>query len=195
MVENKGCRNPNECMLHAKHLLDTLPRKWDPCYMLPEDYEEAPTPGNEGFEFDRRVMIHGPITNSFRIFTEGNVRNYMPDLRITSQGSEVRAATAGFCYEDGNDKIKAGVGIFADGENGLKRTIRVPAVMQQLNQASEALAVKILADSVSARATLHNKTNSKHVLKHLITSLKTMEDNGYIGVPNKNILQAMVASY
>ncbi len=94
--------------------------------MLPEDYEEAPTPRNEGFKFDRRVTIHGPIANSFHIFTEGKVCNYLLDLRIAPRGSEVRAATAGFCYEDGNYEIKAGVGIFADGGKRARKGHKSP---------------------------------------------------------------------
>ncbi|KAK0232292.1 hypothetical protein EDD85DRAFT_743708, partial [Armillaria nabsnona] len=38
-------------------------------------------------------------------------------------------------------------------------------------------------------------TNSKNVLKHLTTSLRTMEESGYIGIRDRDILQSMVASY
>ncbi|KAK0184589.1 hypothetical protein F5146DRAFT_938455 [Armillaria mellea] len=50
-------------------------------------------------------------------------------------------------------------------------------------------------DRVSKRAILHNDTDSLYVLKHLTTSLQTMENSGYIGVPNRRIIQAMVARF
>ncbi|KAK0201952.1 hypothetical protein DFS33DRAFT_1462420 [Desarmillaria ectypa] len=58
----------------------------------------------------------------------------------------------------------------------------------------EAVATKELANKVDKRAILHNDTDSKYVLQQLSTSLRKMEDAGYIGVPNKNIIQAMIAS-
>ncbi|KAK0436133.1 hypothetical protein EV421DRAFT_1716206, partial [Armillaria borealis] len=53
MRENLGCKKPNNCMLRVKELLDTLPNKWDPRFMLPEDYKEGPEPMDESFKFDR----------------------------------------------------------------------------------------------------------------------------------------------
>lgn len=36
MRENLGCNKPHACIKHAKELIDTLPAKWDPRFMLPE---------------------------------------------------------------------------------------------------------------------------------------------------------------
>ncbi|KAK0244533.1 hypothetical protein EDD85DRAFT_945872 [Armillaria nabsnona] len=163
--------------------------------MLPEDYEEDPTLRDEGYEFGRRVAIIGSIANAFRVFTEGEVCNELLDLRIAPPSDVILAATDGSCHENGTEEARAGAGIFVEGENRLERALRVPSNLQQTNQVGEALAAKVLADSVNTRTMLHNDTDSKYVLKHLTTSLQTMEDAGYIGIPNKKILQAMVASY
>ncbi|KAK0183551.1 hypothetical protein F5146DRAFT_1010429 [Armillaria mellea] len=173
-----------------------LPRKWDPCYMLPEDYKEAPEQLEVGFEFDRCVTTHGPVTNAFRIFTEGRVSNVLPDLRIAAPTTIVKVATSGAYQEiTSTNESRAGAGIFTAGENGLERALKVPQSLHQSDQAGGVLAAKILADSVNPRYTLHNDTNSKHLLRHLILSRESMEDSGYIGIPDKDILQSMIASY
>lgn len=196
MIDNLGCKNPNECMLRAKDLLDTLPRKWGPHYMLPEDYKDAPTQQNEGFEFDKRVTVHGPIENTFCIFTEGKVCNKLPDLRIAPPSRTIYATTAGSYHEAGTSlKSRAGAGISTVGEDRLEKALRVPPYLDQTCQVSGEMAAKILAESVNPRYTLHTDTNSKHVLKHLTTSLRTMEENRYIGIHDRNILQSMVVSY
>ncbi|KAK0489864.1 hypothetical protein EDD18DRAFT_1056869, partial [Armillaria luteobubalina] len=38
------------------------------------------------------------------------------------------------------------------------------------------------------------ETSSKYILNHLSSFLKRMEDAGYVGVPNKDILKVMVTS-
>lgn len=196
MIENMGCRNPNECMCCTKDLLDMLLRKWDPCYMLLEDYKEAPKQLEVGIEFDRCVTTHGPVTNAFRIFTEGRVSNVLPDLRIAAPTTIVKVATSGAYQEiTSTNESRAGAGVFTAEENGLERALKVLQSLRQSNQVGGVLAAKILADSVNPRYTLHNDTNLKHLLRHLILSWELMEDNGYIGIPDKDILQSMIASY
>ncbi|KAG7451418.1 uncharacterized protein BT62DRAFT_927124 [Guyanagaster necrorhizus] len=63
-------------MLRAKDLLDTLPSKWDPRFMLPEDYEEAPKEIEGGFEFDRRITTYGSVAAIFQIFTQKGEFSY-----------------------------------------------------------------------------------------------------------------------
>ncbi|KAK0232291.1 hypothetical protein EDD85DRAFT_740882, partial [Armillaria nabsnona] len=141
MMDNLGCKNPNECMLRAKDLLDTLPRKWDSRYMLPEDYEDAPTQQNEGFEFDRCVTIHGPVANMFRIFTEGKVCNKLPDLRIAPPSRITYATTGGSYHEAGTSReSRAGAGILTVGEDRLEIALRVPPYLQQTCQVGGAMA-------------------------------------------------------
>ncbi len=196
MSENLDCISPNTCMLRAKDLMDTLPKKWDPRFMLPEDYEDAPSSLEEGYEFDRRVTVHGTLADAFRMFTEGNTCNDLPDMRIgPSNVEKITAATDGSCIDNGTANARAGAGVHVEGEGGLELAIRVPAMLPQTNQVGEAIATKELAERINKRTILHNDTDSQYVLKHLTTSLHRMEDSGYIGVPNKNILQAMVASF
>ncbi len=196
MSENLGCICPNACILRAKELMDTLPPKWDPRFMLPEDYEEAPQMLEEGYEFDRRITTHGKLADMFRIFTEEKTCNILPDMRMCAPNGEViTAATDGSCVYNGTANARAGAGIFIEGENKLEIALRIPSSLPQSNQVGEAIATMTLAERVSKRATLHNDTDSQYVLKHLTTSLRTMENSGYIGVPNKKVIQAMVARF
>ncbi|KAK0443026.1 uncharacterized protein EV420DRAFT_1233574, partial [Desarmillaria tabescens] len=141
MSDNLGCEKPNECMLRAKELLDTLPPKWDPRFMLPKDYEEAPKILEEGYKFDRRVTTTGDQANLFRIFTEGGVCNDLPDLRIgPSNTAIITAVTDGSCIDNGTANAQAGTGIYVEGEETLKIALRVPATLPQTNQVGEAVA-------------------------------------------------------
>ncbi|KAK0234450.1 hypothetical protein EDD85DRAFT_774610 [Armillaria nabsnona] len=81
------------------------------------------------------------------------------------------------------------------GENNIALALRIPASLPQSNQVGEAIATKEQADRADKRVALENETDSKYVLKHLTTSLQLMEDSGYIGIPNKEIIRAMVASF
>ncbi|KAK0463246.1 uncharacterized protein EV420DRAFT_1618992 [Desarmillaria tabescens] len=144
MEENLGCKKPNECMLHAKELMDTLPKKWDPRFMLPEDYEEGPEQLDEGFEFDRRVTVDGSIANAFRIFTEGVVCNELPDLRLSAPSDEIiNAATDGSCIDNGSSNARAS-------ENSLEIALKIPTSLPQSNQVGKVVATKELANRESA---------------------------------------------
>lgn len=39
-MENKGCTDPNTCILKAKGLMDTLSPKWNPRNIQSENYKE-----------------------------------------------------------------------------------------------------------------------------------------------------------
>lgn len=164
--------------------------------MLPKDYEEAPGSPEEGYEFDWRVTITGTQANLFRIFMEGGMCNDLPDLRIgPSNTTSITVAMDGSCIDNGTANAQAGAGIYVEGEETLKTTIQMLATLPQTNQVGEAITSKELAAMVNKRAILHMDTDSQYVLKHLTSSLRRMEDLGYIEVPNRGILQEMVASF
>ncbi|KAK0219230.1 hypothetical protein IW262DRAFT_1248647, partial [Armillaria fumosa] len=147
MKENLNCTNPNECLLRAKELMDTLPQKWDPRFMLPEDYEDSPTPVDEGIEFDRRVTTYGMIANTFHIFTEGKVCNHLPDLRLCGRAENViQAATEGACLKDDTSGTSSGAGVCIEGGNNLQIAVKIPTSLQQSQQVGEVVAAKILAE-------------------------------------------------
>ncbi|KAK0500839.1 hypothetical protein EDD18DRAFT_1012223, partial [Armillaria luteobubalina] len=106
----------------------------------------------------------------------------------------IHAATKGSCGNNNTPDARAGTGVAIDGENGMEIALRIPTSIPQTSQAGETIVVKELATRTDKRAVLHNETGSIYVMKHLSTSLKKMEDTGYIGVPNKKALQATIAS-
>ncbi|KAJ3724919.1 hypothetical protein DFJ43DRAFT_965801, partial [Lentinula guzmanii] len=67
----------NQCMNRAKQLLVTLPQKWNPCSVLPEDFEpqEGETPRRREGTFDPRITTKGTLSDAFRIFTDGKKCN------------------------------------------------------------------------------------------------------------------------
>ncbi|KAJ7673855.1 hypothetical protein DFH06DRAFT_934015, partial [Mycena polygramma] len=82
MRESYGCVDPHSCYSRARELLDELPFKWDPRRTQPEDYEvqEDNNADDDGWiVFDKSVTTSGPLANIFRIFTEGDVTNNVPD--------------------------------------------------------------------------------------------------------------------
>lgn len=111
--------------------------------MLPEDYEDGPKQLDEGFEFYRRVTVDGSIVNVFQIFTEGDVCNELPDLRLGApSGAIIHAATGGSCIDNDTPDARAGAGIFVPEENNMEIAIKVPSPMLQTIQAGEAMATK-----------------------------------------------------
>ncbi|EIN10797.1 hypothetical protein PUNSTDRAFT_63914, partial [Punctularia strigosozonata HHB-11173 SS5] len=81
-MRETGCLNPHKCYVKAEELLDTLPPKWNPRGVKPEDYE----PGeiieqnpDDSLNFDHRLTTRGNLREIFRIFTEGTTTNDLPE--------------------------------------------------------------------------------------------------------------------
>ncbi|KAJ3744964.1 hypothetical protein DFH05DRAFT_1372916, partial [Lentinula detonsa] len=67
--------------LKPKELLQTLPEKWNPLSVLPKDHEPDelhPPDINEGITFDHRITTRGSLADAFRIFTQGETSNAIP---------------------------------------------------------------------------------------------------------------------
>lgn len=141
MEEESGCQTPHSCILKAKQLLNTLPVKWVPRKEQPEDYEKEVAEGedDEGWiTFNPNVTVHGTLADIFRIFTEGNICNNVPDLRPDDVPiDEEIAATDGSCFNNGQDNASAGAGIFYEDQDPRNRAIKIPPTIIQSNQTAE----------------------------------------------------------
>ena len=179
-----GCKDPNACYELARKLLDTLPPKWNPLSLQPEDYQVEP-PGGDGTEFDRRITDGESLADVFRIFTSGNVCNNLPTRPDhPSHATKTIAATDGSCLNNGYDNAQAGAGIYFGADDARNMTIRLPKSIPQSNQTGELTAVKELLEANPTDDELTNETDSKYVIKLLMTSRKKLEDNGFIKIPN-----------
>ncbi|KAK0493533.1 hypothetical protein EDD18DRAFT_1078253 [Armillaria luteobubalina] len=59
---------------------------------------------------------------------------------------------------------------------------------------SQLVATKELATKANKRMSLYHEISSKYVIHQLTSSLKKNEDAGYIGIPNRELIQAMIAN-
>ncbi|RPD53729.1 hypothetical protein L226DRAFT_446382, partial [Lentinus tigrinus ALCF2SS1-7] len=150
MKQSIGCAHPDACAKRARALLDLLPPKWDPRGRHPADYEEENHSaldevrtdlGDDLVLFDRRVTVKGNIADAYRIFTDGEVCNDLPDVQIESSGNEVvTVATDGSCLKNGQTDAQAGAGVFFGVDHTRNRSIRLPPNLAQSNQTGEAAA-------------------------------------------------------
>jgi hypothetical protein len=144
--DTTGCQNPHECYVCAGELLDELPFKWDPCRPQPEDYEvqEDKEPDDNGWViFDRSITTTGPLANIFRIFTEGQVTNNLPDMRLDDTfAAEETVPTDGSCFNNSQDDAAAGARVFYEEGDDRNEAIRLPEGLEQSNQTAEMVAIK-----------------------------------------------------
>ncbi|KAJ3963297.1 hypothetical protein EV361DRAFT_813500, partial [Lentinula raphanica] len=115
------CPHPNKCMTKAHDIIKLLPPKWNPLSRLPEDYEPVPTEQSErrtANTFNSRVTTHGDLSDAFRIFTEGEACEDLPDTEQDAQTihQDIEVYTDGSCVHNGTDEASAGAGIHFPGE-------------------------------------------------------------------------------
>ncbi|KAJ3715748.1 hypothetical protein C8R42DRAFT_583287 [Lentinula raphanica] len=184
-------------MNRAEQLLDTLPQKWNPCSVLPEDFEpqvvEAPR-RREG-TFDPRITTRGSLSDAFRIFTEGRKCNTTADLSEldVTNDENIAAYTDGSCENNGGDDAVAGAGIFVTENSPLNRAIRVPNELVQSNQTGEIVSIKEIAESAPPNAGLNIYSDSLTMVEGLTKNLKSWEDKGFTNVANSLEIQVTAA--
>ncbi|KAG6894055.1 hypothetical protein C0992_007657, partial [Termitomyces sp. T32_za158] len=199
MMTGDRCKNPHACAKRAKALLDTLPPKWDPRTPLPRlepprTQEEYGDDVEEWTEFDKNMITKGPLSEAFRIFTEGEREDQIPDLsKPTEAGSTLILATDGSCEKNGDDDAKVGAGVFYKDGSDLNLSVRVPSHLTQSNQTGELLALKEAVEAAPNNANLKIELDSKYVIDRVTKNLKRDEDSGYIEVQNADLVKLTVA--
>jgi ribonuclease HI len=164
----------------------------------PEDYEvqESMEEDEDGWiTFDKSVTTTGTLAEIFRIFTEGEVLNTPPDLRPddTFALQEI-VATDGSCFNNGHDDAVAGAGIYFVEDDPRNQAIRLPPTLEQSNQTAEMTAVKEVVRTLDEDTDVKIESDSKYVINALTKNKKKWEDQGYIGIANKALNQATVAT-
>jgi ribonuclease HI/exonuclease III len=199
-MKGKGCENPHVCVEKAKELLDTIPPRWDPrsteTVEEDENREESDDDEDGWINFNPALVTGGQIGNTLRIFTgkEPKMRGSVRELiRRRDADWEEIAATDGSCENNGHDNAKAGAGIYYGLEDQRNRAIRVPQEMKQSNQTGEMLAIKQLAEEADPERNLRIETDSRYAIAACTTNLRKMEDEGFIGVSNRELIQVAIA--
>ncbi|KAF8957776.1 hypothetical protein BDZ97DRAFT_1951033 [Flammula alnicola] len=92
-----------------------------------------------------------------------------------------------------NGKI-TGVGIYYDEDDEQNQAIRLPNRFKQTAQTGELSAIKIASENLTNVGELCVNINSRMTIDSLLKRRAKMEDQGYVGVQNKELIQATVAS-
>jgi len=115
--EKYGCTSQSKCIARAKELIETLPQKWNPQEVQPDDFtseNERLTEGinNEWIIFQQGLVTGKSATDTFRIFTEGKLSNRLPPFQHqrhgppTSEGQTRRVTIATEIYRPGTGEAK-----------------------------------------------------------------------------------------
>ena len=191
---NKGCENPHLCFKRARELLSMIPPKWNPLTGWKEnDPASLPHPSTE-----KGMITIGGLKDVFRVFTEGQTTNELPE-RLTGLENgvqEIETVAAGFKQVLNEERQRAvGVGIFYDDNDARNLAVgRLPSSMIQTQSTGEILAVKLAVEKSSPEKRVHVHCNLKSTETLLAEKLEKMEETGYIGTRNPELIQATVAA-
>ena len=97
--------------------------------------------------------------------------------------------TDGSCVNNGKENAQCGGGIWCGENHPLNKSIRVPSNLQS-NQIGELTAVLVALQSADPLTPVNIITDSKYVINGLTIHLGEWEDQGWINIKNKSLLQA-----
>ncbi|TBU21222.1 hypothetical protein BD311DRAFT_679005, partial [Dichomitus squalens] len=145
---NFGCLHPISCMRRAGTVLDTLPPRWDPRGVLPEDYEnnapEDEPMDEDAIEIDRRITTHGSLSNVFRIFADDDeFCGERLNSNIEESDWPVTITTSAIGQKDSNSPQVIGAGVYVSEGNSLNSSIRLPMERKPTVQSGELSATLI----------------------------------------------------
>ncbi|TDL17429.1 ribonuclease H-like protein [Rickenella mellea] len=200
-----GCTNPHKCRNAAKKTLDALHPKWDPRILEIDDgldltpekeAENASARKEDGpIIFDPSVRTTGSLKEGFRVFVcreaLSNYPAYRPRPPVPIEDA-VKVYTDGSCTNNGDEDAKAGSGVWYAPNDERNTAVRLPGP-NQTNNAGETAAVLIAAQKTQIMAPLHIMSDSTYVIDGLTENLHAWEDRGWIGVSNKDLMQATAA--
>ncbi|KAE9387763.1 hypothetical protein BT96DRAFT_1078888 [Gymnopus androsaceus JB14] len=107
--------------------------------------------------------------------------------------AQVQVATAASCIREGESDARAGAGLFFQEANQLNRSAKLPLFVNQSKKAGEAVAVKLAADTIDPKLSIHLKTSSKFI-RSFIESPSKLEDEDFLGKPTGIILKSLLTS-
>ncbi|KAK0431227.1 hypothetical protein EV421DRAFT_1720716, partial [Armillaria borealis] len=201
------CDALNLCAVVAKKLLNRLTAKWDSrqepandrLRMMEEDRANNRTvwEENERVIFDPTIDDTNDLSDTFQIFTGKGHTCPVPARRITrpdtvEEEEEDIAYTDGSAESSGTTAVRAGAGVWYAKDNERNLAIQLKG-LKQTNNAGESQAVLERIINADKRALLLTLSDSKYVIGGLCIHLRAWEDRGWIGIPNKEVLQAIVA--
>jgi len=188
--DEKGCENPPACFRRAKQLLDTIPPKWNPRAGWVNN-------GQSLSSLERGMITAGGLQDIFRVFTEGQTSNLLPQrLAVPEDGAQFieTVATGAEAALDNTGNERVGAGVFFNDNDPRNLDIRLPSTAGQATTTGELLAVKLAAEASSLDKRVHLHCSLKSTEALLVKKLERIEETGYIGVKNSELIQATVAA-
>jgi ribonuclease HI len=99
----------------------------------------------------------------------------------------------GSCFKNGYEDAIAGAGVFYGEDNPKNQAIRLLATLEQTNQTAEMVAMKEAVKGAGENADVRIESNSKYTINAVTKDRQKREDQGYIGVANRDLERATVA--
>ncbi|KAF7419654.1 hypothetical protein PC9H_002246 [Pleurotus ostreatus] len=193
----QGCTHPKECFKRARQLLDNLPAKWDPRKINDRvNREDEPQQGWK--TFNHRSGEVDNLEDAMRIFTNGHVSDEQAPEGNNQEGADelrriTKVATDGSCLRATTREATAGAGIFYAPGDERNMSIRVPNTFAQTNQTGEMVAILAAIKNNNPGSDIEIESDSKYAIETLTKNLANLEDTGYIGKANKELIQITVA--
>ncbi|KAG6808532.1 hypothetical protein H0H92_003820 [Tricholoma furcatifolium] len=197
-ARDRGCRNPHRCGTSAWSLLNTLPNTWNPLSATPERKMDGINRGvlDGGRAFNPSIHTKGSLGKGFRVFSNKQ-QAALTNPRVVPQWSlsldAIDVYTDGSCIDNGSTNARAGAGAWFRHEDERNSAIRLPDTLENSNNAGEAVALLLALDATPADRPLRIRTDSLITLESLTGELEKHENNGWIGVANRDILRKVVS--
>ena len=196
-----GCTKPHGCASAALKLLRKLPPKWNPrcsgatdAEMVNNDPMEEEGEDEEIVTFNADVTTVRGLSEGFRVFTDVRMLNAVAvrddpsgDLNVVTQ-----LCVGGACKENGNEDARAGAGGWFPADDERTFSARLPRAVQT-TQMAEVAALAIALERTRTVEELVITSTSKGLFKGLTKDLQRMEDRGWIGVQNKDLVKKIAA--
>ncbi|KAJ8455311.1 hypothetical protein ONZ45_g18981 [Pleurotus djamor] len=176
--------------MKAKNLLGNLPEQWDPIRIQSEaPIEEDPQVEREWERANTRPPPDRSLGEIFRIFG-GSVKYKLPKHQTPRSDQTIVVATDGSGEDVNKTTARAGAGVFFGEGDDRNTGVRVPENLPQTNQVGELYAVFKLLETTQPQINLRVLSDSKYVINMLTKNIRSIEDTGFIGVPNRALVKA-----
>ena len=208
-AQNKGCEHPIKCRKAAQKLLDALHPKWKPTGAEAVDglglnddelrqNAQARISGNPQI-FNQNIMSSPSLTDEFRVFTKPAqtqatvATRTIHDQQQNINEEEITVSICGVHVNAGYEEAASAYTIWYGDNDPRNATHRTKGALQT-KETSEYQALLQTLLQTPNQAKLHINVTLPYIRDMLTSNLSKNEDKGWIGVPNGEILQTIVAT-
>lgn len=205
---HKGCLAPWKCCEAALGMPNKLHPRFDP-FCNPEIDNLSLTPQHikanglaretgDRVTFDPSITDGDDLAPNFRVFGPKRDSRIAPAFRrARHQGhleeDEVTVCTGGACTHLGQEDAAKGGGVWYSGDNDRNYAFQVPGDLWS-KESGEITAVLHFLQTESVFAPLVLVSTSALVIDSLMTNLDRIEAAGHIGLADKDLFKAVVAT-